>query len=222
LVIPRVVTRHLGSENAASHQPNRQQRHQLGVNIDVAAPLGAWTSHEDLVVRAQRGDLGAFEELIRQRLDRLFRLACGVLGNPAEAEDATQDACITAWQKLPTLRDVDRLDAWLGRVVVNTCRMRLRDRRRVREITLEDGWSNPAAADTPDPARMAQRAEDADLVARALDHVSVEDRALLVLHHVHRERVETIAATLGIPVGTVKWRLSRARHAVQRALEGER
>lgn len=187
----------------------------------MAAPLGLGTSVADLVVRAQHGDIRAFEELLRQRLDRLFRLACGILGDPAEAEDATQEACIAAWQKLSTLREADRLDAWLGRVVVNTCRMRLRSRRRVREITLDDERST-AASDIPDPSRMAQRTEDVDLVVRALDHVSVEDRALLVLHHVHHEPLASIAATLGIPVGTVKWRLSRARQAVQRALEQDR
>ena len=194
--------------------------HQSGVNIEVAAPLGAWRE-ADLVERAQRGDLAAFEHLIRQRLDRLFRIACGVLGDPSDAEDATQEACIAAWQKLPTLRDVDRLDAWLGRIVVNACRMKLRARRRIREITLDDERSNPAS-ELPDPNRMADRTEDLDAVVRALDRVSVDDRALLILHHVHHERVETIAATLGIPAGTVKWRLSRARQAVQRALEGER
>lgn len=188
----------------------------------MAAPPGAWTSDADLVVRAQRGDLAAFETIIRQRLDKLFRLACGVLGDPGEAEDATQEACLIAWQKLATLRDVERLDAWISRIVVNACRMRLRDRRRVREITLADGWENPVAAAAPDPVRMAERTEEVDEVVRALDHVSAEDRALLVLHHVHHERLETIAATLGIPTGTVKWRLSRARRAVQRALEGER
>ena len=188
----------------------------------MATPLRAWNGEVELVARAQRGDLAAFEDLIRSRLDRLFRLACGILGNPAEAEDATQEACIAAWQKLPGLRDVDRLDAWLGRIVLNACRMRLRDKRRVREITLDDDRSTQALHDIPDPSRMTDRSEELDAVVRALDRVSADDRALLVLHHVHNERVETIAATLGIPAGTVKWRLSRARHAVQRALEGDR
>jgi RNA polymerase sigma-70 factor (ECF subfamily) len=194
--------------------------HQSGVNIEVAAPLGAWRE-ADLVERAQGGDLAAFELLIRQRLDRLFRIACGVLGDPSDAEDATQDACISAWQKLPTLRDVSRLDAWLGRIVVNACRMHLRARRRIREITLDDERAK-STNEIPDPSRMADQAEAVDAVGRALDRVSVDDRALLLLHHVHHERVETIAATLGIPAGTVKWRLSRARRAVQRALEDER
>lgn len=209
-----------GGDNAANGgQPNRPRLHQSGVNIEMAAPIDAWSRQADLVVRAQHGDLAAFEDLVRNRLDRLFRTACGILGDAADAEDATQDACIAAWQKLPTLRDPERLDAWLGQILLNACRMRLRGRRQVREIALDDERST---LDVPDPSRMAERAEDTDLVNRALDHLSVDDRALLVMHHVHRERVETIAATLGIPVGTVKWRLSRARQAVQRALEGER
>jgi RNA polymerase sigma-70 factor (ECF subfamily) len=206
----------------ASAQPNRDELHQSGVNIEMATPLRAWNGEIDLVARAQRGDLAAFEDLLRRRLDGLFRLARGILGDTAEAEDATQEACIAAWQKLPTLRDADRLDAWLGRIVLNACRMRLRDKRRVREITLDDDRSTQSRIEIPDPSGMAERAVEVDAVMRALDRVSVDDRALLVLHHVHKERVETIAATLGIPVGTVKWRLSRARQAVQRALEGER
>jgi RNA polymerase sigma-70 factor (ECF subfamily) len=189
------------------------------VNIEMAAPRGALGRDAELVARAQRGDLAAFEDLIRSRLDRLFRTACGILGDPSDAEDAAQEACIVAWQKLPTLRDAGRLDAWLGRVLLNACRMRLRSRRRVREITLDDSRRSP---NPPDGGAMTQRTEDVDRVARALDAVSIDDRALLVLHHVHNERVETIAATLGIPSGTVKWRLSRARRAVQIALETDR
>ena len=188
------------------------------MNIDVAAPSGAWSRDAALVARAQRGELAAFEDLIRTRLDRLFRTACGILGDPAEAEDAAQETAIAAWQKLPTLRDAERLDAWLGRILLNTCRMRLRSRRRVREIAMDD---NRATGDLEDRGRMTERTEDVDRVARALDHVSADDRALLILHHVHQERVESIAATLGIPTGTVKWRLSRARQAVQRALESD-
>jgi len=204
-----------------SSQPNPPRRHQFEVNIEVAAPLGVWSREGDLVARAQRGDLAAFEELIRARLDRLFRTACGILGDPSEAEDAAQEACIAAWQKLPTLRDPQRLDAWLGRILLNACRMRLRSRRQVREITIDEART-PSGADLPDQGRMTERAEEVDRVARALDQVSVDDRALLLLHHVHAERVETIAATLGIPSGTVKWRLSRARRAVQLALEADR
>jgi len=185
----------------------------------MVVPERAWNPDRDLVVRAQQGDLAAFEELIRHRLDRLFRTACGILGSPAEAEDATQEACIAAWKKLPSLRDVDRLDAWLGRILLNACRMQLRTRGRVREITLDDERST---RDLQDPGRMSERMEEVDLVIRALDKISVDDRALLVLHHVHHERVASIAATLGIPAGTVKWRLSRARRAVQMAMEGDR
>jgi RNA polymerase sigma-70 factor (ECF subfamily) len=189
------------------------------VQIELASPLRSAARDAELIVRAQRGELRAFEDLIRGRLDKLFRTACGILHDPAEAEDATQDACLRAWQKLPTLRNLDRLDAWLSRILINTCRMRLRDRRRVREIPIDDGR---AAPELTDHGGMAGRTEDVDRVNRALDKVSVDDRAILVLHHVHHERVDAIAASLGIPVGTVKWRLSRARHAVQLALETDR
>src|SRR5918912_567023 len=118
-----------------------------------------------LVERARAGDADAFYELVRRSVDRVYRTAVGILGNPADAKDATQEALIGAWRALPTLRDVDRFDAWLARITVNACRMAIRRRRGVRELTLtpdEDDrpTREPAAPEVDRSARSFDSAFD--------------------------------------------------------------
>jgi RNA polymerase sigma-70 factor (ECF subfamily) len=177
---------------------------------------GTATGEDALIRRASAGDAAAFETLIAPRLDPLYRTAWAILGHEADARDATQDACLSAWRELPRLRDVDKFDAWLGRVLVNSCRMLLRRRRRIREIAMPDGL-DPTASASAGPANV----EDADLIARAFEHLETDARALLVLHHLRHEPVARIAEVLGVPVGTVKWRLHAARAALEAALAGE-
>ncbi|MFL5726151.1 MAG: RNA polymerase sigma factor [Chloroflexota bacterium] len=170
-----------------------------------------------LIERARAGDHDAFEALIAPRIDTLFRTARAIVGNEADARDATQDACVSAWKHLPRLRDLDKFDAWLGRVLVNSCRMQLRRQRRVREIAI------PADFDSAGPRETGPESVDGiDAVVRAFDRLDADARALLVLHHLRHEPLAGIASNLGIPVGTVKWRLHAARRALERALEGER
>jgi RNA polymerase sigma-70 factor (ECF subfamily) len=170
-----------------------------------------------LVARAKGGDAVAFEALIAVRLDPLFRTAWAIVGNEPDARDATQEACLSAWRALPRLRDADRFDAWLGRILVNSCRMLLRRRGRIREIAM------PATTERGELITPAPTAYDeTDAVASAFDRLDPDARALLVLHHLRHEPLTRIAASLGIPVGTVKWRLHRARAALERALEGDR
>src|SRR5262245_10392212 len=169
-----------------------------------------------LIERARAGDAVAFQALVEPRLDSLYRTAWAIVGNEADARDATQDACVSAWRYLPRLRDLDAFDAWLGRVLINSCRMQLRRKRRVREVSIPDGFDAPAPASSGPDAF-----DDAETVARAFDRLDPDARALLVLHHFRHEPLARIATSLGIPVGTVKWRLHAARRALERALEGE-
>jgi RNA polymerase sigma-70 factor (ECF subfamily) len=154
----------------------------------------------ELLVRAGAGDREAFEAIVLAKTEPLFRTALAILGNEADARDATQEAFVSAWRALPRLRDLERFEAWLGRILVNECRMALRHRRRVREIPMNESFDRPAA-----------KGADFDF---AFDRLNVDQRALLVLHHMHGYGVAEIAAWLGIPSGTVKWRLSRARKAL--------
>lgn len=175
-----------------------------------------------LVVRAQAADPSAFEQLVGARLDPAFRLALGILGNEADARDATQDAFISAWRNLPGLRDPAAFDGWLTRIVVNSARavIRLRRTARVREIsvTVLVDDADPASHDRP----VDEQASETDALERAFARLDAADRTILVLHHLEHQALTTIAETLGIPVGTAKSRLFAARRALERALEAER
>ena len=170
----------------------------------------------DLVEAAQRGDRAAFETLVRARVDGVYRTALAILGNAADAEDATQEALVAAWRSMRGLRHADRFDAWLGRIVVNACRMALRRRGRVREIPAAEIEAGRAALPTTDPDLSGAVAEAAGF-DRAFDRLSVDDRALLVLRHGDDLGIDEIAARLGVPPGTVKSRLHRARAVLERS-----
>ena len=178
--------------------------------IEMTAPRD-----DDLVARASAGDVDAFEVLVAARLNRAVRTASAILGNEADAHDVVQEAFVATWRHLPKLRDRARFDPWLNKMIVNRCRDALRRRRRSREVDLDDA--------------LALQSEDAtgaaaDLAAlnSAFDRLSVAQRQLLVMHHLHRVPVADLARELGIPEGTAKWRLHAARAALTRALEADR
>jgi RNA polymerase sigma factor (sigma-70 family) len=174
-----------------------------------------------LVVRARNGDAQAFERLIEPRFRRLGRLALSITGNQADADDAIQIGCLHAWRELPRLREPARFDVWLWRIVVNSCRNVIRGRRRrtVHEIAVpDDVLGDSTIAATPGPGD-ALAGDDA--IQRAFARLDHDKRAILVLHHVDERSIAEIAAILGIPEGTVKWRLHAARQALERALEAE-
>lgn len=189
----------------------------------------------DLVGRARQGDLDAFTALAGARLEAMTRTATAILGDQTEAHDAVQEALISVWRELPTLRDPDRFDAWAGRILVNACRHALmrRVRSRVREITLRpetaggpafDGAGGGFAGGEASQPAVSGRAEsiaDADALNRAFERLDGEQRALLVMHHLEDRPLAEIAAYLGIPTGTAKSRLFAARRALQRAVERE-
>lgn len=175
-----------------------------------------------LAEQARGGDRVAFERLVEPWIEPAFRIALAILGREADARDATQDALLDAWRSIRSLRDADRFDAWLGRIHVNACRAigRRRGRSAVREIPLS------MLPDPDEPASRGRGLEEESASLDELEHVfarlSVEQRTILVLHHLERQPVARIAAVLGIPEGTAKWRLHAARAALERALEEER
>src|SRR4249920_1909854 len=151
--------------------------------------------------RARHGDLVAFEELMHARIDAIYRLSYAIVGDEADARDATQETFIAAWRRIRELRDPERFDAWLQRIAVNSARMtlRARGRRRVREIPAGDDAALAAAAEGVAAAR-----SDADLLGAALDTMPADQRTILVLHHLEGHGVAELADILEIPVGTVK------------------
>jgi len=163
-----------------------------------------------------------FAALTRRHVDAAFRLAWAILGDPSEAEDATQEAFTAAWRKRDTLRDPASFDAWFQRILVNACRQRMRARRRgpVRAIVAADdgGWpaSEPA---TPDEA--AQLAVQ-HAVSDALAALDADHRTVVVLRYWADLTVDQIADRIGIPAGTVKSRLHYALRALHPELEDVR
>ncbi len=92
----------------------------------------------ELLLRARAGDREAFELIVLAKGEPMFRTALAILGSEADARDATQEAFIAAWTRFAGLRDPERFDAWLGRILINECRMALRKRRRVREVAVDE------------------------------------------------------------------------------------
>ena len=169
----------------------------------------------DLVVAARHGDQAAFMDLVRSRSEWLFGIAVQILRDIDRAEDALQDALVIAWRDLRGLRDPDRFDAWLRRLLVNVCiREASRQRRRAMNLRVlpVDG---PAAPD--DLLTIADR----DLLDRGFRRLPPEQRAILVLHHFLGYAPSEIAETLGIPPGTARSRLHHAHRAMRAALEAD-
>jgi RNA polymerase sigma-70 factor (ECF subfamily) len=195
---------------------------EKGGALGIASGLELGSAEEALLERASRGEPEAFDAVIRPRLDRLFRMAVAITRSDADARDAVQEACVLAWRELPRLRDRSRFDAWLSQILVNACRGLLRKQRRVRvrEVDVDDsGVAEPAAYAT---ASGADQLAEAELIRRAFDRLDGDSRALLVLHYAEERPLAEIGRVLGAPVGTIKWRLSNARKALDRALEVER
>src|SRR4029453_7883271 len=133
----------------------------------------------DLVDRAAHGDRAAFAELATRHIDRCFALAVRILRDRDRAQDASQQALLAAWRDLPTLRERERFEAWLHRLVVHACYVEARGTRRWNaRVLLHDLSSDPA----PDPARaVVDRVEPEEAFAR----LTPEQRAVGGLHHDH-------------------------------------
>jgi RNA polymerase sigma-70 factor (ECF subfamily) len=202
--------------------------HEAVSGLGPARPAGATATSAPVTDARQlelaaAGDVDAFDVLLRPRLPKLFRMAVAITRSEANARDALQEASVHAWRELPRLRDRDRFDAWLAQILVNACRSLLRRERRVsvREIDVEG-----MAADGG-PGSFATRSDvetipETDLIRRAFERLDPTVRSLLVLHYVEERPLAEIGRILGSPVGTIKWRLSNARRALNRALEVER
>jgi len=168
----------------------------------------------ELVDRARRGDREAFSVLAGGAVDRLYAIARLILRDAELAEDATQEALVRAWRDLPTLRDVERFDAWLYRIVVRAAGDVGRRRRRWRaEITI-------LPAEPAEPDRTSDLGVR-DQLERALRRVSDDQRTILVLTFYLGLSAADSAEALDIPVGTAKSRLHYAIQALRAAIEAD-
>jgi len=169
----------------------------------------------DLVERAMAGDRDAFTELQRGSIDKLYAIARLILRDSDRAQDATQEAYIAAWRRLSGLRDPDKFEPWIRRLLVNACYEEARkEKRRARA----EGRVRPIDTDTVDPAIVSA---DRDELARAFETLAPEQRALIVLHYHFGLPMHEIALALGLPVGTVKSRLHRTKQQLRATLEAD-
>ena len=167
----------------------------------------------ELVRRAREGDRDAYDILATQSVDAMYRIARLILRDYDRASDAVQEALVRCWRDLPQLRDPERFDAWLNRILLRAiteeARRRRRDRMALTVISIE---SHPDAS-----AALADR----DELARVFGRLSVEHRTVVVLHHYLGRTADEAASPIGIPVGTAKSRLHYATEALRAALEAD-
>jgi RNA polymerase sigma-70 factor (ECF subfamily) len=169
----------------------------------------------DLVEQARRGDREAFAVLVHQVSDALYAVAHRILRDTGLAEDALQNALVLAWRRLPHLREADRFEAWIHRILVHACYDEAQRSRRwsanVRVLPVD----GPTAPD--ETSVVAAR----DELERAFRRLPVEQRAVFVLHHYLGLPLVEIAELLGIPAGTARSRLHYAIAELRDALTAD-
>ena len=169
----------------------------------------------DLVVRAQNGDEEAFASLAVAAGDRLHAVAHRILRDTDLAEDATQQALLSIWRDLPQLRDPARFDAWSYRLLVRAC---YAEARRTRHWTPN---LRLLPVDAPAPAEGLDLVVDRDQLERGFRRLSIDHRAVVVLHHYLDLPLDEVADVLGVPVGTVRSRLLHAMRGLRAALDAD-
>ena len=163
-----------------------------------------------LIARAQRGDAAAYEEIVLRYQQIAFRTAYVITGSSADAEDAAQEGFVKAYRALDRFRLGAEIRPWLLRIVANEARNRVRSsgRRQQLELRLTDGFRPGDAA--PSPEAVAVAADERRRLLAMVNALSEEDRLVIASRYFMQLSGEETAATLGIPEGTVKSRLSRA------------
>jgi len=169
----------------------------------------------ELVTRAQRGDEEAFASLALAAGDRLHAVAHRILRDADLAEDATQQALLAIWRDLPQLRDPARFDAWSYRLLVRACYAEGRKERRWAPNLRLLPSAEPIEADG------SSTVVDRDQLERGFRRLSIDHRAVVVLHHYLGWPLDRVADVLGIPAGTARSRLHHAMRALRAALDAD-
>ena len=174
-------------------------------------------SDEALVRAAQRGDLGAFEELVARHRDKIYARAYSMLRNEDEAVDLSQEAWIKAWQRLKQFQGESSFVTWTTRIVINLCLDQLRKQKRQRLESIEQmdeesgGVERQMPVVTLNPTEGLERQELRQRIDQALNQLSSEHRTVLVLHEFEGLEYKAIAEVMGCSIGTVMSRLFYAR-----------
>jgi len=177
-------------------------------------------NEQELIRRAQRGDTDAFADLLALHERFVYNLALRTIGDPIEAEDMAQEAFVRAWQALPGFRGGSALRTWLYRIVINLCINRFpRLCRELNELSKTEIGSLP---ETPcldhDPALRSELREQRALLHREIERLPDSQRLLITLRYQDELSYEEIASLVGLPLGTVKTGLFRAKERLRQAL----
>ncbi len=172
-----------------------------------------------LAERAKRGDVRAFEELVRMHQDIAFRTAFLFTRSAADAEDAAQDAFVKAWRALPRFRSGAPFKPWLLRIVANEARNRRRSAGRRAELTLRAAAAQPSGDAAPSPEAAALDRGRRDELLRHVQSLAERDRDVIACRYFLELSEQETAAVLGVRVGTVKSRTARALARLQAEVE---
>ena len=170
-----------------------------------------------LVRAAQKGDMGAFEELVARHRDKIYARAYSMMRNEEEAIDLSQEAWVKGWQRLKQFHGESSFSTWMTRIAINLCLDALRRQKRHRAESIEEldedsgGVERQMPAVTVDPAERLERGELRQRIDRALGQLSYEHRTVLVLHEFEEMEYKEIARTMDCSIGTVMSRLFYAR-----------
>ena len=169
---------------------------------------------------AQQGDSAAFEQLLLLYQQKIYHLALRTCGDPHDAEEATQEAFLSAWKNLPSFRGESSFSTWLYRLTVNACNDLFRkNKASAANVALEDEEAALQVPDTaPGPEESLQRKETQQAVQDALQQLSPEHRQVLLLRELQQLSYDEIAAVLDMDLGTVKSRIHRARNQLREIL----
>jgi RNA polymerase sigma-70 factor (ECF subfamily) len=196
------------------------------IPLEVEALVGP-TGEQELVERCRGGDTVAFSRIMALHEGMVFNLAARLLGDAEEAKDVAQEVFLLVYRRLSRFEGRSSLKTWIYRIVVNQCHNRRRfwhRHGRDREQELDERWAAPEDASKGEwlasPYQQTRSHERAAVIQKALLELRFEQRSVLVLREVEGLSCEEVAAALGIPDGTVKSRLSRAREALRQRLTG--
>lgn len=183
-------------------------------------------SDADLARAAQEGDMGAFEELVARHRDQIYARAFSMVRNEDEALDLSQEAWVKGWQRLAQFQGDASFATWMTRIVINLCLDQLRKQKRQRSESIEvleeeaGGIERFLPVTLPNPTAGLERTELKERIDRALEQLSAEHRAVLVLHEFEDLEYKDIAGRMGCSIGTVMSRLFYARRKMASLLAG--
>ena len=176
----------------------------------------------ELIHSLRQGNMAAFDKIVLRYQKQIYNLALNYVKSSEEAKDLTQDIFIAVYKALPTLRDESKFTTWFFQVAMNHCRNRYKKLRRRgyfsnKSIDDEESYYEPAGQD--EPARNIERQNLQKLVRKVIAEMPESEKEILILRDIQELSYEEVSETLGIPLGTVKSKLNRARSSLKDKLK---